>query len=108
MVYKELDLWYNHSKSDSINQKGMNMIAPTNNKPLGMTFLDEKKRVVALMESSQTEQQWNDNCDAVKREFGGYPEWWFLTIVISGVLKRVAARWGDDGEIKVVPMTFAQ
>lgn len=70
-------------------------------KPLGMAFLDDKERVVALMESSRSEQEWNDNCDAVKAEFGGYPSWWYPTIVMSGILKRVVARWGDNGEIRI-------
>lgn len=64
------------------------------NKPLGLAFLDDKERVVALMESSQSEQQWNDNCDSVKAEFSGYPSWWYPTIVMSGILRRTAARWG--------------
>lgn len=71
------------------------------NKPLGMAFLDDKERVVALMESSRSEQEWNDNCDAVKAEFGGYPNWWYPTIIMSGVLKRVSARWGGDDQIRI-------
>lgn len=70
-------------------------------KPLGLSFLDDKERVVALMESSRSEQEWSDNCDAVKAEFGGYPSWWYPTIVMSGVLRRVSARWGGDDQIKI-------
>ncbi|TXI90546.1 MAG: hypothetical protein E6Q36_01285 [Chryseobacterium sp.] len=49
--------------------------------------------VVLLMETSKSEQEWNDNCDKVKSHFGGYPSWWFQTIVLSGVLSRIAAKW---------------
>ena len=77
-------------------------------KPLGAAFLDEKdrveidkQRIVALMLSSRSEKEWNDNCDAVKAEFGGYPRWWYETIIMSGVLPRTAARWGDNGKIKI-------
>ena len=30
--------------------------------------------VVDLMKSSKSEDEWNANCDKVKAEFGGYPD----------------------------------
>lgn len=57
--------------------------------------------VVALMESSQTEQQWNANCDAVKAANKGYPAFWFASIIQSGLFRRVAPRWGSDGKMKL-------
>lgn len=50
--------------------------------------------VKALMESSKSEWEWNANCDKVKRAFGGYPEFWFPLIVMSGLSARVHASWG--------------
>lgn len=57
--------------------------------------------VIKLMSSSRTESEWNANCDKVKEHFGGYPRFWFGAIVTSGLLRRTAARWGSDGEIKI-------
>jgi len=62
--------------------------------------------VVELMESSQTEGEWNANADKVKTACGGYPNFWFGAVIQSGLLKRVAPRWGSDGEMRVVPITF--
>lgn len=50
--------------------------------------------VKALMESSKSESEWNANCDKVKRACGGYQEFWFPLIVMSGLLARVRASWG--------------
>jgi hypothetical protein len=57
--------------------------------------------VTALMESSQTAQEWDANCDKVKAANGGYPGFWYATIVISGLAKRIAARWAGDAEIHI-------
>lgn len=45
-------------------------------------------QVIELMLSSKTENEWNDNCDKVKSAFNGYPDFWFFTIVIGGVLGK--------------------
>ena len=51
-----------------------------------------EQEVVALMESSKTEEEWNANCDIVKAAFGDdYPGFWFVAINISGILARVTA-----------------
>jgi len=53
----------------------------------------EEKDVVELMKSSKTEQEWNDNCDRVKREFGGYPDFWYSAIVLSGIAREAKSSW---------------
>lgn len=58
-----------------------------------LTYTSPREDVVALMESSQNETEWNDNCDAVKRAFGGYPNWWYEAIMMSGVGHRVQQSW---------------
>lgn len=63
-----------------------------------------EQEVVDLMESSQTEQEWNNNATKVKQACGGYPAFWFKAIVLSGLINRVAQRWGDDGKIKISGM----
>jgi len=56
--------------------------------------LTTEKDVVALMKSSCNEQEWNKNCDKVKAANNGYPEFWFETIVLSGVLAETRRNWG--------------
>lgn len=63
-----------------------------------------EQEVIDLMKSSQTEQEWNANCDKVKAACGGYPGFWYEKIIVSGLIKEVAARWGGDGEIHVTPL----
>ena len=60
-----------------------------------------QQEVVKLMESSRSEAEWNANCDKVKKAFGGYPDWWYGTIVLSGVAARIAAKFGGTAEIKI-------
>ena len=50
--------------------------------------------VKTLMESSKSELEWNMNCDKVKRACGGYPEFWYPLVVISGLSARVQSTWG--------------
>ena len=51
--------------------------------------------VVELMKSSRSEAEWNDNCDRVKRNCGGYPSWWYETIIMSGLLHETSQTWSD-------------
>jgi len=61
-----------------------------------------EQQVVALMASSKTEDEWNANCDAVKKATGGgYPEFWFRSIIMSGLCRRISADWGGDEQIHV-------
>jgi hypothetical protein len=51
----------------------------------------DEHAVVALMKSSESEEEWNANADTVKAAFGGdYPEFWYKAIVLSGVLATTA------------------
>ena len=61
----------------------------------------DQQEVVALMESSTSEAEWNQNCDKVKAACGGYPPFWFSAILQSGVAKRTSAKWGGTDEIQV-------
>lgn len=50
--------------------------------------------VVALMKTSTSEQNWNDNCDKVKEANGGdYPSFWYKAIILSGVYSQVVVQW---------------
>lgn len=52
-----------------------------------------REEVIALMESSRSEAEWNANCDRVQRACSGYPEFWYEAIVLSGVAERTVAKW---------------
>lgn len=53
----------------------------------------EQKEVKELMRSSKNEQEWNANCDKVKAACGGYPDWWYGEIVLSGLVNEVQGTW---------------
>ena len=62
-------------------------------------------QVVELMKSSKSFDDWNANCDKVTAAFDGeYPPFWYHSIIIAGVLRETAAKWDDDGEIKIITM----
>jgi len=60
--------------------------------------------VVNLMKGSETEKEWNENCDKVKAEFGGYPNFWREAIVLSGIAQETAEKFGSDAEIHIVAL----
>jgi hypothetical protein len=46
--------------------------------------------------------EWNTNCDQVKRANGGYPDFWYEAVVVSGLSDKTAAGWGGDAQMKIV------
>lgn len=48
----------------------------------------KKEEVVKLMKSSKSEKEWNENCDKVKKECNGYPDFWYVEIIMSGLAGR--------------------
>lgn len=64
----------------------------------------DEQEVVDLMESSQTAEEWDNNCDKVKAACGGYPVFWWKAIKLSGLMARVTARWGSDDQLHIVPL----
>lgn len=52
-----------------------------------------EQQVINLMESSKSSKEWNANADKVKAACGGYPDFWFGAIVMSGLASRVEANW---------------
>ena len=48
-----------------------------------------EEQVVDLMRNSKSEKEWNENCDKVKDACGGYPSFWYMSIVMSGVASNV-------------------
>lgn len=45
------------------------------------------------MESSKSETEWNANCEKVKAACGGYPDFWYHAIILSGLAARVIAKF---------------
>lgn len=59
-----------------------------------MHNLTTREGLAAHMEAAKSEQDWNDRCDAVKEANGGdYPNFWWDTIMMSGLASRVSANW---------------
>ena len=56
----------------------------------------------ALMDSSQTGDEWDANCDKIKAKYNGsYPQDWYFQMIISGRAKRIGARFGSSMEVGV-------
>lgn len=49
--------------------------------------------VAKHMQEAQTELEWNSKADQVKAANGGYPAFWYETIIIGGILHRTRAKW---------------
>jgi len=60
-----------------------------------------EQEVKTLMERSQSEKDWSDNCNIVKDACGGYPDFWWGAIIQSGLGRTVMARWGASPEIHI-------
>jgi hypothetical protein len=52
-----------------------------------------QQQVIHLMSSATSESDWNDKCGQVKTACNGYPDFWFSSIVPSGLVDRVSAKW---------------
>jgi hypothetical protein len=46
--------------------------------------------VKALMASSTSEREWNENCDAVKAANGDYPAFWYKEVIMSGLAAKMS------------------
>lgn len=65
-----------------------------------------KEQVISLMSNATSEQDWNKKCDQVKATCGGYPDFWYKEIVLSGLAGRIAATFGATAEIKISPISI--
>lgn len=63
-----------------------------------------QEQVIALMKSSTSEDEWSANCDKVKADCGGYPDFWFRSIILSGVMDDIAKQWGGSSAITIVTL----
>ncbi len=63
-----------------------------------------EQEVVDMMKSSKSEAEWNANCDKMKKACGGYPSFWYGTIVLSGLATKTAASFGGSADIKITAL----
>ena len=66
-----------------------------------------EKEVVELMESSNSEEEWNVNSDKVCESFNGYPDFWFNKIIQGGVLAKTQKKW-EDKKAKSLVLTVSE
>jgi len=55
---------------------------------------DEIKRLNA----TQSEVEWNDLCDYIKRVHNGYPKDWYPLVVMSGLMFAAQVRFAGNKE----------
>lgn len=50
--------------------------------------------LVSFMAQADSEQSWNECCDAVKEYHGGqYPPFWYSTLILSGAAQFIRMAW---------------
>lgn len=60
----------------------------------GELDLTTEEGVTGLMQTSQSEDEWNANCDKVKAgNENDYPSFWYKAVVQSGLLTKTKANW---------------
>ncbi len=67
------------------------------------------KSQIESLESCTTASQWGEACDAIKAASESkvcYPDDWWEKVVESGLMDRVASRWGGGSSISAA--TFSK
>lgn len=57
--------------------------------------LTVEKNIVELMKSSCSQKEWHENYDEVEAANNGIPEFWFDTVILSGVLTEARCNWAN-------------
>ena len=66
-----------------------------------MNDLKTPEGVKAHMGAATSEDDWNKRADEVKSANGGFPSFWFATIMMSGLAAKTADKWGGDADIHI-------
>jgi len=67
--------------------------------------IDHEDEDLLMLENIQTEEAWGAACKEIKgRDHGRYPFDWYEKVIESGLINRVCARFGETGEVHIVPM----
>lgn len=54
-----------------------------------MQDLTTEEAVKNYMRQANSESDWNKRCDEIKRQNNGYPSFWFVEIIMSGLMAEV-------------------
>jgi hypothetical protein len=65
-----------------------------------------RQEVINLMKSSMSEAEWNANCDKVKKACGGYPDFGYEAVVLSGLANTTAANYSRSVDIVALPSSI--
>jgi hypothetical protein len=64
-----------------------------------MQDLTTPEGVAAHMSESTSQDDWNKRCDQVKAANGGYPNFWFATVIMSGLADKTLGTGSSDIQI---------
>lgn len=59
-----------------------------------------------MLLTTETENQWNETCDCIKRARGGeYPQDWFEKVILSRIVRKHMENWRPE---RPLPRTESQ
>lgn len=68
--------------------------------------MDLTAEELARINACQTMQEWDAMCDAVKAaRNGAYPANWYPVVLQSGLMARIAKRWGGSDQVTVTTIS---
>lgn len=54
----------------------------------------EEDDYLTQLKACDTADDWNQTCDRIKHDHGGdYPSWWFESVIMSGLMRRITAKF---------------
>lgn len=57
---------------------------------------------IQSLKATTSEAEWNAACKLIKSKRNDkYPKDWFAKVLQSGLMDRIAAKWGGSSEIKI-------
>lgn len=67
---------------------------------MNLDHLSEEE--IQSLKATTSEAEWNAACKLIKKARGDkYPNDWFAKIIQSGLMDKIAAKWGGSSEIKI-------
>lgn len=61
----------------------------------------DEEQVIALLKTSTSEAEWNENCAKVKKACGGYPSFWYPVVLASGLADEIMSSFGGNSRMTV-------
>lgn len=78
------------------------LYCPINTPGGEMNDLTTPKGVAAHMSESTSEADWNKRADEVTEANGGYPSFWFATVITSGLMDKTLG--ADSSDIQIITL----